>query len=120
MSESRQTEIMESTAREIKVDRTTGTSTLSTTLAPGQKWALREIRIHLSAAGGAANFTATMDSGTNAAYDSVVLSQDMTSVTDLEWQPDFPMTFDDGDELDFAWANGSGRTYGLEVIYSLL
>jgi len=30
------------------------------------------------------------------------------------------MIFDAGDELDIAWANANTRTYGLEVIYSLL
>ena len=120
MSEARQTEIMESTHRNIKFARATGATTIATTVAPGAKWALHEIRVHLSAAGGAGNLTATMDSGTAAVYDSVVLTQDMTSVTDLEWQPDFPMIFDDGDELDFAWANAGTKTYGLEVIYALL
>ena len=120
MSIGRMTEIMESTARGIKVDRATGAVAIATTIAPGAKWALREIRVHLSDAGGAGNLTATMDSGTALAYDSVVLTQDMTSVTDLEWQPDFPMIFDADDEIDIAWANGSSRTYGLEVIYSIL
>jgi len=120
MSMARITEILESYGSGVVIERATGAIAIAKTIAPGQKWALREIRVHLSAAGGAGNLTATIDSGTAPAYDTIVITQDMTAVTDLEWQPDFPMIFDAGDELDIAWANANTRTYGLEVIYSLL
>jgi hypothetical protein len=103
---------------ETTIQRATGAAAIAVTVAPGKAWQLREIRVHLSAAGGAGNLTATIDNGTAAAYDTVVLTQDMTSVVDLEWQPDFPMSFASGDELDIAWANASTRTYGIEIIYS--
>lgn len=97
----------------------TGTAAIATTCAPGRPWVLLEVRLHLSAAGDAANFTATMDAGAGAGYDCVLLTQDMSAATDVHWQPTRPIVFKATDELDFAWANGSGRTYGLEIIYGV-
>ena len=101
---------------------TAATGAIATTLAldPERFYQLVEVRIHLSAAGGAGDFTITVDANEGAAYDSVLATQDMTSVVSYVYQPDKPLIFDKGDELDFAWANSSNRTYGLTVIYELI
>lgn len=103
-----------------KFHRATGAAAIASTLKPGQRFRLKEVRIHLSAAGGAGDFTATVDNGVGAAYDLQIIKQDMTSVLDLVWQPTAPMAFEATDEIDFAWANAGTKTYGLEVIYDLL
>ena len=95
----------------------TGAAAIASTLAPGQAWQLLGIRVHLSAAGGAGSLTATIDNGAGAAYDYVILTQDMTAVTDLIWSPERPMEFGPTDELDIAWPNAGTKTYGLEIIY---
>ena len=97
--------------------RATGSSAIASTLAPGCAWQLEEIRIHLSAVGGAGDFTATLDHGTGTAYDILVYTIDLTALTDHIWHCERPMEFDALTEIDFAWANASGRTYGLEVIF---
>jgi len=102
------------------VARATGAGALALTIAPGKPWVLLEVRVHLSAAGGAGNLTATMDAGAGAAYDCVLLTQDMTSAVNVLWQPTRPHAFGSTDELDFAWANASERTFGIEVIYGTL
>ena len=89
------------------------------TIAPGKEWALEFIRIHLNIAGGANNLTATIDSGVAAVYDTVILTQDMTTLTDLYWSPERPMVLLATDELDFAWTNASARIYGLTVGWTL-
>ena len=96
---------------------TTGADAIAKTLAPGIAWQLEGIRVHLSAAGGAGNLTATIDHGTGAPYDVVILTQDMTTVTDLVWTPERPLEFLAGDELDIAWANTGTKTYGLEIVF---
>ena len=101
------------------VERETGSAAIAKTLAPAAPWQLEEIRVHLSAAGGAGDLTATVDHGIAAVYDIVILTQDMTSVVDLVWSPDEPMKFAAGDELDIAWANAEGKTYGLEIVWRL-
>ena len=102
---------------DISVERETGSSAIAKTLVPAAPWQFEEIRIHLSAAGGADDLTMTINHGTAAAYDVVILTQDMTSVVDFVWAPDEPMKFAAGDELDIAWANAGGRTYGLEIVW---
>jgi hypothetical protein len=99
------------------VQRATGAVALAAKLAPGYAFRLHEVRIHLSAAGGAGNFTATMDAGAGAAYDTVLKTQDMTSISDFHWQPTWPLLFAATDEVDFAWANAGTKTYGIEIIY---
>ena len=100
--------------------RATGAVAIASTLAPGVAWQLESIRIHLSAAGGAGNFTATLDHGIGAVYDVVILTQDMTAVTNYIWTAERPLEFDASVEVDFAWANAGTKTYGLEVIWKAI
>ena len=100
-----------------KVHRATGAVAIDSTLAPGRQIELVCVKLHLSAAGGAAeDFTVTIDSASAAVYDVVLFSQDMTSVADIVWVPDRPIPVL-SDEIDFAYANSNTRTYGLEVNY---
>lgn len=98
----------------------TGSAAINTTVTPGVAARLEQLTLHLSAAGGAGNLTVTLDNGTGAAYDAVLLTQDMTSVTDLLWVPQKPILLKATDALVIAWANASSRTYGLEVWWSAL
>ena len=100
--------------------RATGAVALATTLAPGRAFQLLEVRIHLNEAGGAGNLTATVDNNAGAAYDLNLITQDMTTIVDFVWQPEYPIHFDKSDEIDFAWANAGTKTYGLEIKYNLL
>jgi len=101
------------------IERATGAAAVSMTVTPTAKWWLYEIRIHLSAAGAAGNLTATIDNSAGTAYDINLVTQDMTSVTDLVWQPEQPMLFALGDKLLISWTNASTRTYGIEVCYQM-
>ena len=101
------------------VERVTGAVAIAKTIAPGKPWQLEEMRIHLSAVGGAGNLTATMDAEGGVAYDNVLHTVDMSAQTDVTWQPTRPRLFAKGDELDFAWPNAGGKTYGMEIIYSI-
>ena len=49
--------------------RATGSGAVSITINPERAWQLDEIRVHLSAAGGAGNLTVTLDANAGAAYD---------------------------------------------------
>lgn len=100
------------------VDRFTGAVALVAKVSPDSSCELDEVRIHLSAAGGAGDLIIQINSGGGAAYDTVLLKQDMTAVTDLVWQPTRPIKLAKGDEIDLAWANANSRTYGIEVIRS--
>jgi hypothetical protein len=118
-TEARTTELLDIGSRG-KIVNVTGAAAVAYTLKPATPFRLRELRIHLSAAGGAGNLTATMDAGEGAAYDLVVLTQDMTAVVDLIWTPTNPLQFEAADEIDFAWANAQTKTYGMTIVYDLL
>jgi len=97
--------------------RATGSAAIATSLTCTDPAELICVKLNLSAAGGAAeNFTITCNSAAGAAYDTVLFSQDMTTVTDLLWVPDQPIPITSGDVLDFAYNNGNTRTYGLEFV----
>ena len=98
--------------------RATGAAAIAATLAETGPIELICVKLHLSAAGGVAeNFTVTVDSATNAVYDTVLFSQDMNTVQDILWLPDRPIPIVNDDEIDFAYPNTNTRTYGLEVIW---
>jgi len=96
----------------------TGAAALSSSLAPDTNFVLVAVKLHLSAAGGAAeSFTITTDATDGEAYDALLFSQNMNSETDVIWVPEAPIPFKNGDEIDFAWTNTNTRTWGLQVFY---
>ena len=98
--------------------RATNNQPIDYTFAPDMHFQLEEMRLHLSAAGEAANLTVTLVSGVAAAYNTVLLTQDMTLVTDLHWQPTRPVNFAPGDSIRVEWANAAARTWGIETVWS--
>lgn len=104
-------------AAKLQRHNATGAAAVSQTITFTDDVELKEFRIHLSAAGGAGNLTITLDSALGAAYDSVLLTQDMTAVTDYVWRPSPGPHFMKDDKIVIAWANAGTKTYGLEVIW---
>ena len=102
-------------AKPILYKATAATGALALDIAPDWDFELMEVRVHLNAAGGAGDLTVTPDALAGAAYDTVLLKQDMTSVTDLVYIPAQPMQFVRGDKLAVAWPNSGSKTYGVEV-----
>lgn len=69
------------------------------------------------------SFAVTLDAGEGAAYDQLLLSQDLSagSITALTWTPDDPDTvYQADDHVDFTYTNTDGRTWGLTVLYELV
>ena len=99
--------------------RATSNAAIAESLTVADPSELVCVKLHLSAAGGAAeNFTITNDSLAAAnVYDTNFFSQDMNTVTDILWLPEQPIPIDVGDVLDFAYNNGNARTYGLEIVH---
>jgi len=102
-----------------QTQRATGAAVIATSLTVTDPSELVCVKLHLSAAGGAAeNFTITNDTTYVAdVYDTVYFSQDMNTTTDVLWVPDQPIPLSIGDVLDFAYNNANTRTYGLEIVY---
>ena len=116
----RLTELTEALLGKSTKQRATGSGALSLTLNTGDRVLVKELRLHLNAVGGAGSLTVTIDNGVNAVYDTILLTQDMTSVTDIHWQPTRPIELEATDKLIVSWANAGGKTYGVELLYSLI
>jgi len=96
----------------------TGAGAIAETLAPtGGPWELVEIRLHMSAAGSANDFTTTLDAAAGAAYADLVHTEDMTALTDVRQTFCPPVPFQEGDELGFAYVNSTSKTWGLTAVY---
>lgn len=102
--------------------KATGAAAVAMSVAPGVQWQLKEVRIHLSAVGGAecGSLTITINSGTNAVYDCVLATQDMAALADYPYLPARPIILAADDVVDIAWANVNAVTYGIEAIYAPL
>ena len=96
----------------------TGAAAINTTVSPGRPFALESVSVHLNGAGGAGNLTVTVDAAAGAAYDVVLKTIDMTSLTDWVWQPERPVELAKDDKIVIAWANAGAKTYGLTVRWS--
>ncbi|TVQ38479.1 MAG: hypothetical protein EA384_09105 [Spirochaetaceae bacterium] len=95
-----------------------GSGPIDVTVDPGKSWLLHEIRLHLSANGGAGTYTAKIKSSVSEAYDVVLQSQDMTSVADNIFRPAQPARIASTDGIRMEYANASSRVWGLEVVLS--
>jgi len=96
----------------------TGAVAMAASLTLTKDSYLDDIRVHLSAAGGAGNLVIKLNSINGSAYDVVLYTQDMTSHTDFVYSPDPKEHFLKGDVIEVTWANASTRTYGVEFIYT--
>ena len=93
-----------------------GSANIHYEFAPGRAFQLVEVRLHLSAAGGANSFTTTLQSQAGPEHNIVVNTQDMTSESDELFQPTRPVPFIKNDSLLFEWTNASSLRWGLEII----
>lgn len=77
---------------------------------------LSEFRIHLSAAPTTAeNFVITVDDARGSAYDTVILTKPMATLTDYVWIPDKPIRFNINDLLVCTYTNTDTKTLGIEM-----
>jgi len=96
----------------------TGATTLATALAPGIPFRLLRIDLHLNAAATQETFTAKVDAGRVAnVYDTLLISQAMSGITDVNKTFGKGFEFQDDDEIDCDWTNTDTKTYGLTYVW---
>ncbi len=81
----------------------------------GNAWELAQLTAHFSADPGVGNLVVTLEPRDGAAYDTVLLTQAMSGVTNFVWTPAEPYILLPGDKLNLAMANAAGRTYGILI-----
>lgn len=104
----------------IKSDTATSGGTGFTTSLAGSQWRLVYARAHFTGGSGTAAMTIALDSGVDAAYDTVLYTtQAIGTGADLNLRISdaeaWAWTFQDGDALVFTWADPDTTVYGLEV-----
>lgn len=96
----------------------TGSAAINTTVTvpAGQVQQFLQATIHFSAAAAATNLTITLDAAAGAVYDVLLVTAAMVGLTNYVYNPTLPLYLLPGDALVFAYANGGGATYGLQVL----
>jgi len=97
-----------------------GFKPLITAYGPGVLWTLHEVRIHLSGpCTFAENLTIWIDGGeVPAVYDTVLLTQPMLALSDVDYVPDAPVHMGRDDEIRVDFPNTDGNTHGVEIVFS--
>lgn len=96
----------------------TGSAAIAETIVPkGGEFRLAGFAIHGSAAFTSADMTFTLDANEGANYDVEILAETIPAATShTKMIPaDERIPLKQGDEIDVAFANGGGATYGLFV-----
>lgn len=76
-----------------------------------------EVRLHLSAASAAEDFSTTVDSAINERYDIALDKKAMNALTDYILQPTRPYCLRVGDDLLITKTNAAGLTWSVVVAY---
>jgi len=83
-------------------------------------WELMGFRIHLSAASATSeNLVVTIDSASGSAYDTILYTKDMNTLTDVVYKFDPVVKLSKKDVVTFAWSNTNDKTWGIEVYYKI-
>ena len=97
---------------------------IADSIAPGVPFQLLGFELAINTAPATSeDFTVTKNAGVDAAYDTVLYSNDLSdgSVTDIIYYFDVPIKCHNKDDaIDFAYTNTDDRTYGLTVYWRLL
>ena len=96
--------------------KATGSGAMSETITIDKATKILSIHLHLSSVGATAeNLSIYIDSDSGTAYDNVLITQDMNTLTDFFSNTEihlFP-----GSDLDFTYTNTDASTWGLEVVF---
>jgi len=102
---------------------TATSAALATALSPKTPYNLISIALKINTAGTTSeSFTATVDAGRGAAYDTLLLTKNTASlsITDLFTSFGEGYDFMEDDDIDCAWPNTENRTYGLTYAFRVL
>jgi hypothetical protein len=100
----------------------TGAAAVSVSCRAYDNALIERVGIKLSAAATTSeNVVVTLDSGLGAAYDTVLLTFDPSTLggTSFVWVPDYPLSIGPSDAIVVTYTNTDARTYGVTVRYSL-
>jgi hypothetical protein len=100
----------------------TGAAAIAATCRPYDNATIDRVALKLSgAASTPENVIVTLDSGSGAAYDTILVQFDPSVIggTSFVWVPDYPLTLGPNDIITVTYTNTDTLTYGLTIRYSL-
>lgn len=100
----------------------TGAAAISTSCRAYNNAVVERVAIKLSAeASTSENVVVTLDSGAGAAYDTVLVQFDPSTLggTSFVWVPDYPLSIAENDAIIVTYTNTDTLTYGLTIRYSM-
>ena len=99
-----------------EVLRETGTGAIAVSIEAQTNIRVIGVMLHLSTAGSDEPLEVKVDSAAGAAYDTLLVSQSMDGLTDINITD--AQLIPKGDSLSITFANTSSATYGLTVLYA--
>jgi hypothetical protein len=109
--------------RTITVVPDTNNGVIALAVLPAMMFKLIQVRCHFFAAPASVGaFTVTLNAGDGAAYDTLLYSRDPSvgSLTDLVVEFGEGHIYEADDEIDVAYANPDGRTYGVALVWEAI
>jgi hypothetical protein len=106
----------------MRIERVGGLGALAETLNPPAAYKIHYIMVHYAAAVSTNDLTITLDSATSStttAHDYLLHTTDLSSTTDIIWQPVHPYIFLGTDDIDVA-ADDQSTTWGLTFCWEEL
>jgi len=98
---------------------TKGIGAMNLTIYPGKIWKLKEVRMHLSVAfGSVQNFIISLSAAKGSAYNMLLLSQAMNTVSEVNLYYSTPLLFLSDDHLNLSMFTSIATVKGIEVIGS--
>ena len=99
--------------------QSTGSGAMAVNFNPSFPAKIENVLIHLSAAATAVADLTIAKYSTNAAFKTVLLTQAMSSVSDVHYTPESPVQINVGEKLQLSWVNdaSSYKTWGVQIQY---
>lgn len=94
----------------------TGSGVMASSFTAAGAVDIVEVRLLMSDTTTTETYTVTLDSAQAAVHDVVLASQAMSGVSSVVWRPEKDVPLRATEQLDFALANASANTWGIEVV----
>jgi hypothetical protein len=103
----------------LRTAKATGATAIALTFAPAVVFRLIRVTVHFGVAPVTSqDLTVTLNALAGAAYDTVLYRENPSvgALTDISFEPEDDQVFQNGDQIDVAYTNTDGRTYGAEIV----
>jgi len=110
-----------SLGRTFEKDNDTGAGAISFNVTASGDRRLTSISLHFDTAPISSGILSiTLNANVGAAYDTLLVSETMSGVSNFLFAPDYDLFLETNDAIDVAYDNSDGRTYGVQVTMEIV